>query len=46
MVKGCVVGTKKRIITLRKSLVPQVSRTAKEQITVSFIDTAIKIWSW
>jgi len=42
MVKGCVVGTKKRVITLRKTLVPQVSRTALEDIQLKFIDTSSK----
>jgi len=42
MVKGCVVGTKKRVITLRKSLVPQTKRTAVEDIQLKFIDTASK----
>jgi len=42
MIKGCVVGTKKRVITLRKSLVPQVKRAAVEDIQLKFIDTASK----
>jgi large subunit ribosomal protein L3e len=42
MVKGCVVGTKKRVITLRRSLVPQTSRSALEDIQLKFIDTASK----
>jgi len=42
MVKGCVVGTKKRVITLRKTLIPQTSRTALEEINLSFIDTSSK----
>jgi len=42
MVKGCVVGTKKRVVTLRKSLVPQTSRSALEDIQLKFIDTASK----
>jgi len=42
MVKGCVVGPKKRILTLRKSLVPQTSRRATEEITLKFIDTSSK----
>ncbi|CAN8074445.1 unnamed protein product [Agarophyton chilense] len=42
MVKGGVVGTKKRIITLRKSLFPQTSRAAQEDITLKFIDTSSK----
>jgi large subunit ribosomal protein L3e len=42
MVKGCVVGPKKRVLTLRKSLVPQVKRVATEEITLKFIDTSSK----
>uniref|UniRef100_A0AAY4BFG1 Ribosomal protein L3 like n=1 Tax=Denticeps clupeoides TaxID=299321 RepID=A0AAY4BFG1_9TELE len=42
MVKGCVVGTKKRVLTLRKSLLVQVSRKAKEVIELKFIDTTSK----
>merc|ERR1712137_936719 len=42
MIKGCVVGTKKRVITLRKSLLPQTSVAANEEINLSFIDTASK----
>jgi large subunit ribosomal protein L3e len=42
MVKGCVVGTKKRVITLRKTTVPQTSRTALEEIELKFIDTSSK----
>ena len=42
MVKGAVVGPKKRVVTLRKSLVPQTSRAAQEEITLKFIDTSSK----
>lgn len=42
MVKGCTVGTKKRVLTLRKSLVKQTSRRAAEEITLKFIDTSSK----
>jgi len=42
MIKGCVVGAKKRVITLRKSLLPQVSRVAIEKINLKFIDTSSK----
>lgn len=35
-------GTKKRCITLRKSLVPQTKRSALEEINLKFIDTASK----
>jgi len=42
MVKGCVVGPKKRVLTLRKTLVAQKSRTAQEEIVLKFIDTSSK----
>merc|ERR1719401_224594 len=42
MVKGTVAGPKKRILTIRKSLLPQVSRKATEKIELKFIDTASK----
>jgi len=42
MLKGCTVGIKKRPLTLRKSLVPQTSRTALENIQLKFIDTSSK----
>lgn len=40
--QGAVPGTKKRCITLRQSLFPQVSRNALEEIKLKFIDTASK----
>ena len=42
MVKGNVVGTKKRVITLRKALFEQTNRNAAEEITLKFIDTSSK----
>jgi large subunit ribosomal protein L3e len=42
MVKGCVVGPKKRVVTVRKTLIPQTSRTALEEIQLKFIDTSSK----
>jgi len=42
MLKGCIVGPKKRVVTLRKSLFEQTSRNAVEQITLKFIDTSSK----
>jgi len=42
MIKGCCPGVKKRVVTLRKSLLAQVSRSAKEQIKLKFIDTSSK----
>lgn len=43
MVKGSVMGTKKRPITLRKSLVNSTTTDALEQIELKFIDTASKL---
>jgi len=42
MIKGACPGVKKRPITLRKSLVPQVSRSSLEKIALKFIDTSSK----
>jgi len=42
MLKGTVMGCRKRIITLRKSLLPQVSRKATEKIELKFVDTSSK----
>jgi large subunit ribosomal protein L3e len=42
MIKGGVCGTRKRLITIRKSLLPQVSRRAVEKIELKFIDTSSK----
>jgi len=42
MIKGGVVGPKKRGIVLRKTLLPQTSRNAEEQIALKFIDTSSK----
>merc|ERR1711979_66568 len=43
MLKGGVMGPRKRILTLRKSLLPQVSRRATEKIELKFIDTSSKM---
>jgi len=43
MVKGGIVGTKKRAVTLRKSLLTQTRNAATEEIDVKFIDTSSKI---
>merc|ERR1712066_922016 len=43
MVRGGVMGPRKRIITMRKSLLPQVSRRATEKIDLKFIDTSSKM---
>jgi large subunit ribosomal protein L3e len=42
MLKGAIVGVRKRLITLRKSLLAQTSRKALEQINLKFIDTSSK----
>jgi len=42
MLKGCVAGVKKRVLTLRKSLLTSTSRDALEEITLKFIDTSSK----
>jgi large subunit ribosomal protein L3e len=42
MLKGGVTGVKKRLVTLRKSLLVQTSRPALEKISLKFIDTASK----
>eukprot|EP00894_Picocystis_sp_ML_P003988 jgi/Pico_ML_1/54505/g4842.t1 len=42
LIKGAVIGTKKRCITLRQSLIPQTTRSALEQVSLKFIDTSSK----
>jgi len=42
MVKGCVTGVKKRVVTLRKSLLVHTKRSALEEVNLKFIDTASK----
>jgi large subunit ribosomal protein L3e len=42
MIRGCCVGPKKRVITLRKSLLVQTSRRAQEKVSLKFIDTSSK----
>uniref|UniRef100_G3MMA6 60S ribosomal protein L3 n=1 Tax=Amblyomma maculatum TaxID=34609 RepID=G3MMA6_AMBMU len=42
MLKGCIMGPKKRVITLRKSLLVHTKRTALEKINLKFIDTSSK----
>jgi len=42
IVKGCVVGPRKRVVTLRKSLFEQTQRDAVEEVTLKFIDTSSK----
>jgi len=40
--KGAIPGPKKRVITLRKTLLTQTSRNAVEKVTLKFIDTSSK----
>lgn len=42
MLKGSIPGTKKRIITIRKSLVNHTSRRDLEKVQLKFIDTSSK----
>jgi len=42
MIKGCCMGPKKRVITLRKSLMTSTKRVALEKIDLKFIDTSSK----
>jgi large subunit ribosomal protein L3e len=42
MVKGSTPGVKKRVITLRKSLLTHTKRSALEKVELKFIDTASK----
>jgi large subunit ribosomal protein L3e len=43
MIKGQVVGTRKRVITLRKTIRPPVTKTSMEPIHIKFIDTSSKM---
>jgi len=43
MIKGGCVGTKNRILVMRKSMKPRVSRAALEKIDLQFIDTSSKL---
>jgi len=40
MVKGSIPGTKKRVMTLRKSMYTHTSRKALEQVSLKWIDTS------
>ena len=42
MVKGAIVGTKKRCLTLRRTLLAQSKRSQLEEVTLKFIDTSSK----
>jgi large subunit ribosomal protein L3e len=43
MAKGCIVGTKKRPVTIRKALFPLGKRMLTEPINLKFIDTSSKL---
>jgi large subunit ribosomal protein L3e len=43
MLRGCCMGPKKRVITLRKSLLLQTKRKATEKVNLKFIDTSSKM---
>jgi len=42
MIKGACVGVRKRILTLRKSLITHTKRSALEKVQLKFIDTSSK----
>merc|ERR1712227_21797 len=42
MIRGACPGVKRRLITMRKTLVSQTNRNAQEEITLKFIDTSSK----
>ena len=40
--QGCCIGPKKRVLTLRKSLLTHTKKRALEKINLKFIDTSSK----
>ena len=42
IIKGSIPGVRKRVITLRKTLYPQVNRRATEKTELKWIDTSSK----
>jgi len=42
LLKGCCIGPKKRVLTLRKSLLTHIKKRALEKINLKFIDTSSK----
>lgn len=42
MIRGCVVGPRKRCVSLRKTLMPSAKRVASEPLHIKFIDTSSK----
>lgn len=43
MLKGCIAGSKRRVIILRKAVFPPMDRGSLEKINLKFIDTASKM---
>ncbi|KAI9448542.1 60S ribosomal protein L3 [Lactarius indigo] len=43
LLKGSIPGTKKRVITLRKSLMVHTSRRDLEKVQLKFIDTSVQV---
>lgn len=43
MIKGGVIGPKRRMCILRKSLLTNITRVAQEKSNIKFIDTASKM---
>ena len=43
MIKGGVAGAKKRVVTLRRTLLSQTSKRATEDVKLKFIDTSSKM---
>jgi len=43
LIKGAVMGPRKRVVTLRKQLFPQTDTTSTEQVELKFIDTSSKL---
>lgn len=39
LIKGCCLGPKNRVVTLRQTLVKQTSRVAMEEIKLKFVNT-------
>lgn len=42
MIKGCCAGVRKRVLTLRKTLLKHTSRASLEKVKLKFIDTSSK----
>lgn len=43
MIRGSIMGAKKRVITLREAIFPPAGRLTEEKIDIKFIDTASKL---